>query len=233
MANPIVEAIEQAFQEMRNLDAPLAERLSYVADRVRALSSVFADAVETFVNRLERAGAGNDAPQVGDRMPEFLLPDDQGHLVSLYAMLERSPVVISFHRGHWCPHCRLNAVGLTEIQDEVKPAQLVAISAETQYYTRQLKAESGAQFPFLTDFSNGYALSLNLAIWVDDAMSSLIAGAGWDVPTFQGDTGWILPIPSVFVVGRDGIITARHVDVDYRRRLEPADLVAAVRALPH
>jgi peroxiredoxin len=230
MANPIVDAIEQAFQEVRKRDTTLAERLQYVADRVRELSTVFADAIDTFVSRLETAGAGKDAPKIGEPMPGFLLPDDDGRLLSLDTLLKTAPVVINFYRGYWCPHCRLNAVGLAEIEDEIRPAQIVAISAQTQEFARRIKAESGAHFPFLTDFANGYALSLNLAIWVDDAMSSLIAGAGWDIPSYQGTSGWILPIPSVFVVGQDGLIKARHVDADYRRRMEPAEMSKAALA---
>lgn len=230
MTHPLVMALEQAFQDVRDRDIPLGERLSYVADQVRSLSTIFAEAVDTFVSRLERTGAGKDAPQVGEPMPGFLLPDDQGHLISLEKLLENAPVAIAFHRGHWCPYCRLNAVGLAEIEDDIKPVRIVAISAETQQFTREIKAEAKASFPFLTDFGNGYALSLNIAVWVDDDMSSLIAGAGWDVPRYQGHEGWILPIPSVFVVGQDGLIKARHVDPDYRRRLELDDLRAAAKA---
>jgi peroxiredoxin len=229
MINPLVAALEQAFQDVRHNDVPLAERLGYVADQVRSLSTLFAEAVDTFVGRLERSGAGDDAPQVGEPMPGFLLPDDEGQFVSLAKLLETAPVAIAFHRGHWCPYCRLNAGGLAEVQDDLKPVQIVAISAETQQFTREIKAEAGADFPFLTDFGNGYALSLGIAVWVDDAMSSLIAGAGWDVPYYQGHDGWILPIPSVFVVGQDGLIKARHVDPDYRRRLELDDLRAAAK----
>lgn len=230
MTNPLVAALEQAFQDVRNKDVPLAERLGYVADQVRSLSTLFAEAVDTFVGRLERSGAGDDAPQVGEPMPGFLLPDDEGHFVSLATLLETAPVAVAFHRGHWCPYCRLNAGGLAQIQDDLKPVQIVAISAETQAFTRKIKAEAGARFPFLTDFGNGYALSLGIAVWVDDAMSSLIAGAGWDIPHYQGHDGWILPIPSVFVVGQDGLIKARHVDPDYRRRLE-LDALRAAAAL--
>ena len=138
---------------------------------------------------------------------------------------------IAFHRGHWCPYCRLNAVALAEVQDKLGPTRIVAISAERQAFTRTIKAEAGARFPFLTDFGNGYALSLNLAIWVDEKMCAMIAGAGWDVPTYQGQAPWVLPIPSVFVVGMDGVIRARHVDPDYRRRMEMEDLRAAVSLL--
>ena len=230
MNQPMAIALEQAFQDVRNLDAPLSVRLSQIADKVRALSPVYSAAVDTFVERLEQAGAGNQAPQVGEPMPGFILPDDQGRLISLDQLLEMAPVVIAFHRGHWCPYCRLTTAGLADIQNDIGPAQIVAISAEMQTYTRILKAESGAQFPFLTDVGNGYALSLNLAMWVDDAMAALIAGADKDIPKYQGQDGWILPIPSVFVVGQDGIIKSRHVDPDYRRRMELDDLRKAARS---
>ena len=229
MTHPLVAALEKAFQDVRDRDETLAARLAYVANEVRTKGPGFAKAVDIFVARLESAGAGNDAPKVGEPMPGFLLPDEQGHLVSLERMLEAAPVAIAFHRGHWCPYCRLNAVGLAEIQDEIKPVQIVAISAQVQQYTREIKAEAQARFPFLTDFGNGYALSLNLAVWVDDAMSAMIGGAGWDIPKYQGNEGWILPIPSVFVVGQDGLIKARHVDPDYRRRLDLDDLRSAAK----
>ncbi len=229
MSNPLVVALEQAFQDVRHKDVPLGERLAYIAERVRALSPQYADAVENFVGRLQLNNAGNSAPQVGEPMPGFMLPDDQGHLVSLEKLLVAAPVVIAFHRGHWCPYCRLSTGGLAQVQEEIKPVQIVAISAETQKFTREIKAEAGALFPFLTDMSNGYALSLGLAVWVDDMMSSLIKGAGWDVPSFQASDGWILPIPSVFVVGQDGMIKARHVDPDYRQRMDLEELLASAK----
>jgi peroxiredoxin len=235
MAATIVDELERAFQDVRDQNLPLADRLGFVAGRVRELSTVFAEAVDQFVGQLEAVAAGSEAPKVGEAMPGFLLPDDNGHLVSMEALLRESPLAIAFHRGHWCPYCRLNAVGLAEIQDEIAPVRIVAISAETGQYTRQIKADAKARFPFLTDFGNGYALSLNLAVWVPDFMSSLIDGAGWDIPKYQGSEGWILPIPSVFIVGQDGLIKARHVDPDYRRRMEPGDIIAAARnaALEH
>ena len=229
MAHPLAEALEQAFQEVRNMDLTLGERLKVIADLVRERGSGFAEAVDQFVGRLEAARAGESAPQVGDPMPLFTMPDQDGKLVSLAKLLERVPVVVAIHRGHWCPYCRLNMVGLAEIEEAAKPAQIVAMSSELQKYTRTLSEEAGGSFPFLTDVGGGYALSLNLAIWVDEEMSRMIEGAGWDAPLYQGGTGWILPIPAVFVIGQDGIIVARHVDPDYRRRMELDDLLSGVK----
>ena len=119
-------------------------------------------------------------------------------------------------------------VGLAEIEDQVRPAQIIGISAEVQHYSRQIRAEAGGDFPILTDVGAGYALSIGLAIFVDEDMSRMIEGAGWDVPLYQGGTSWVLPIPAVFVVGQDGIIVTRHVDPDYRRRMDLDQLVRSL-----
>jgi hypothetical protein len=58
----------------------------------------------------------------------------------------------------------------------------------------------------------------------------LIASAGWDMPTYQGNSAWMVPIPATFVVGSDGMITARYLDPDYRLRMETDQLRDALRA---
>ncbi len=231
MTHPLVAALEDVFQTVRNNEWPLSQRLRAIADEVRLKGPGFADAVDTFVARLEAAQAGEGAPKVGDVMPGFTMPDQDGRLVSLDEIVARGPAVLAFHRGHWCPYCRMNMVGLAEIDDQLGNARIYAISAEQQHYTRKLKTESGARFPFLTDIDGGYVLSINLAIWVDELMAGMIAGAGWDIPGYQGGQAWILPVPSVFILDGEGVVRTRHVDPDYRRRMELDAIVAGVKPL--
>jgi peroxiredoxin len=231
MTHPLVAALDDVFQAVRHNQWPLSQRLRAIADEVRTKGPGFAEAVDTFVARLEAAQAGEGAPRVGEAMPGFTMPDQDGQLIALDEIIDRGPAVLAFHRGHWCPYCRMNMVGLAEIQDRIGDARFYAISAEREHYTRKLRAESGARFPFLTDVDGGYALSINLAIWVDELMAEMIAGAGWDVPGYQGGQAWILPVPSVFILDRGGVIRTRHVDPDYRRRMELDAIVAGVRAL--
>lgn len=223
--------ILSAFERARTSEAPLGERLRIIADVVSSEYPDFTEVVEAFVGRLENAKAGESAPAVGETLAPFMLPDDNGKLVSLERLASRGPVIVAFHRGHWCPYCHLNVAALAEIEDQVRPAQIVAISPETQQYTRLLKDETGARFPFLTDVGAAYALSLNLAIWIDQKFSRAIAESGCDVPLYNGTHSWILPIPAVFVVRRDGIVAARHIDPDYRRRMEIDELLRCVEDL--
>lgn len=228
MSNALVAALDAAVREAAARPISLGERLALVANRVRELSNVYADAVDSFVSRLERAGAGANAPQVGDLMPNFMMPDQDGRMVALDQLVRGGPTVLVFHRGHWCPYCRLAMAGMAEIQASIAPKALVAISPERQKFTTMLRSEAGAEFPFLSDIGSGYALSIGLSIWVDDAMASLIAQAGWDIPEYQGMDGWIMPVPAVFVVGADGQVIARHVDPDYRRRMELDDVLGVL-----
>jgi peroxiredoxin len=38
----------------------------------------------------------------------------------------------------------------------------------------------------------------------------------------------MLPIPATFVIARDGIVTARFIDPDFRRRMSVEELIAAL-----
>lgn len=227
------EILEASTQRCRVMDAPLAQRLQAFADDVRSLDAAFADIVDRMVSRLKTSGAGETAPAPGERMHPFLLPDQDGHLVSLDQLLSRGPAVISFHRGHWCPYCRLNADALAKMEPEVTAAggQVVAITPELQQFTSELKSDSKIPFPILTDLDNGYALALNLLIWVDDEKRRAMTAAGWDISAYQGNDTWTLPIPATFVVATDGVVKARFVDPDYRKRMAIEDILTAVRQI--
>jgi peroxiredoxin len=232
MPKPLAEALEEAFRHCRDMDASLSERLDSLARAVRTLSPPFADAVERLVARLQQSGAGQAAPQIGELLPPFHLPDEAGRTVSLDQLRSNGPVAVTFHRGHWCPYCRLNTIALAKAQKEIERegSQIVAITPDRQQFAEELKTESKARFSILTDMDNGYALSLNLLIWVGAEMEQMISAAGLDIPRYQGNTSWMLPIPATFVVGTDGRVKARFVDPDYRKRMEIEGLIAALRS---
>jgi peroxiredoxin len=231
-AKPLAEALEEAFQHCRDMDASLRERLDSLAQAVRKLSPPFADAVDRLVTRLQKSGVGETAPKVGEPLPPFHLPDEAGRIISLDALLSKGPVAVTFHRGHWCPYCRLNTNALAQAQKEVERegSQIVAIMPDRQQFAEEFKNESNAGFPVLTDMDNGYAMSLNLVFWMGEEMKEIMQQRpDRDIAKFQGNDSWMLPIPATFVVRRSGRIVARFVDPDYRKRMAIDDLMMALR----
>jgi peroxiredoxin len=220
------------FEQCRDMDASLNDRLQAFSDGLRKLDGAFGAAVDRVVLRLQQSGAGEAAPRVGDPMPPFILPDEGGRLVSLEGLLRNGPVAITFHRGHWCPYCRISMNAMAQAQREIAPdgGQIVAIMPERQRFAEALKTEANATFPVLTDMDNGYAMSLNLVFWVGGELKRFISERGRDVPSYQGNASWMFPIPATFVMGRDRLITARFVDPDYRKRMAIEDMLQALRA---
>jgi len=52
-----------------------------------------------------------------------------------------------------------------------------------------------------------------------------------DLPTFNGDDSWTLPMPSRFIVDQDAVIRAADVNLDHRVRPEPDTAIEALKIL--
>jgi peroxiredoxin len=232
MTSPPLTALREAFVHCRDLDGSLDERLSAYSQAVRNFIPTYANAVDDLVRRLTQSGAGSNAPRPGEPMPPFILPDETGRLVRLEQMLARGPLAITFHRGHWCPWCRISINALVRVHGRIAEAggQVVAIMPDRQLFAAQFKRDAASPFPVLTDMDNGYALSLNLAIWLGPDLERLLSSYGRLLPEYQGNDAWTLPIPATFVVAQDGIVRTRFVDPDFRKRMAVEELIDALRA---
>ncbi|MGB6948306.1 MAG: peroxiredoxin-like family protein [Methyloceanibacter sp.] len=232
MTTPVFHSLDEAFFYCRDMDTSLRERLDLFSAAARRLRPAMQEAVDRMVERLMANEAGIAAPQVGDIMPPFVLPNERGELVSLAGLCKVGPVAITFHRGHWCPYCRISSRALAEAQAKVavEGAQIVAVMPDRHQFAAKFKGEAKVRYPVLTDMDNGYALSLNLAIWVGAEVQGLMASSGRDLPHYQGNEAWLLPLPATFVVDMEGIVSARFIDPDYRRRMAIEDLLVAVRS---
>ena len=231
--NPAAHAaLGDAFMRCRDMDGSLSERLEAYSSAVRNIIPGYATAGDKLISKLTTSEAGKNAPKPRAVMPPFLLPDETGHLVSLADLLRNGPVAITFHRGHWCPWCRISLKTLVEAQGRIQQVggHVAAIIPERQKFAAEFKAEAKSPFPVLTDMDNAYALELNLAIWIGPDLERLLSSYGRDLPEYQANDSWMLTIPATFVVGRDGREKARFLDPDFRRRVAVEELIHALAA---
>ena len=225
------DPLDNVLRQICSMEAPLNERLALYSAALRDYAPSYADAYEDLVTRLQAARAGSSAPGAGDRMPFFALPDHTNHLHNLHEILANGPVVVSFNRGHWCHYCLAELSALENALSEIQAAggQVVSIMPEMREFTKQVAEATKNAFPILSDENNGYAMSLNLVIWIGDRVRDLLVGDGLQLEYSQGNDSWFVPIPATFVVGRDGVIIARLVDPDFRRRMDIEEVIAALR----
>lgn len=110
-------------------------------------------------------------------------------------------------------------------------ASLVAISPELPDDSLSTSEKNELAFPVLSDVGNHVARRYGLVFKLADALRQPMEKFGIDLGKVNGDPSWELPIPATYVIARDGIIRLAFVDADYRRRLEPAEILAALQAL--
>ena len=203
-------------------------------DQIRSqVPEEIATAVSIELAALARSGIANGALGVGAEAPDFALPDRHGQTVRLSALLARGPVVLTFYRGGWCPYCNLQLRAYQAILADIESlgATLVAISPQTPDYTVSTVDEKGLRFPVLSDVGNGVARKYGLVFVLSESLQDLQKKFGNEVPRFNGDSSWELPMPATFVISRDGVIRLASVDSDYRRRLEPAAILAQLAGI--
>lgn len=194
----------------------------------------FMKGVDEVIQQAKVFQEGINALGLSQQAPLFQLPNPQGQHVDLQDLLNKGPVVLTFYRGSWCPYCNLQLRALQARLKEIKAlgAELVAISPQVPDDSLTEDQISNMDFIVLSD---------------QDAKTAAQYGVAWEVPAFllqhmRDDRGLdlesinngnasILPIPATFILDKSGKVVWRFVDLDYRTRSEPDDIINALQNL--
>ncbi|WP_422931804.1 peroxiredoxin-like family protein [Singulisphaera sp. PoT] len=187
---------------------------------------------EQGIEELRKAGIVEKALKVGDRAPEFELPDATGKEVKLSELLARGPVIITWYRGGWCPYCNIALRGFHKRLPEIRAAgaNLVAISPETPDNSLSTAEKNHLDFDVLSDRGNKVARAFGIAYKLPKVVADQFKGR-LDLAKHNGDDSGELPLGVTYIVDGSGIIRYAFVDADYRKRAEPAEVLAALRRL--
>jgi peroxiredoxin len=197
--------------------------------------NVPASVIETMhraTSELIASGAAAKALKAGDHAPSFVLNDADGRPVAAANLLSEGPIVVSFYRGVWCPYCNMELQALQGALPSFRElgAQLVAISPQNAVNSRKSIRTNGLEFPILSDPGNETAAAFGLRFKLPDYLVELYKSLKNELPAFNGDASWTLPMPGRFVIGQDGVILYAEVNPDYTRRPEPEDMLPALRS---
>lgn len=194
----------------------------------------FMKGVDATIEQAKAFQEGENAIKVGQTAPNFELPNPQGNTVSLSNLLEKGPVVVTFYRGGWCPYCNLQLRALQAKLGEIHAlgATLVAISPQVPDGSLTKDEISEMDFTVLSDQDANVASQYGVAWEVPEfLMEHMRVDRQLDFEKINNGNSTILPIPATFVLDKNGVVTWRFVDVDYRTRSEPEDIIIALKAL--
>jgi len=188
---------------------------------------------EAKVAELTRTFPRDKIRAVGDLAPAFTLPDAQGRPVSPSAALREGPVVVTFYRGGWCPYCNIQLRAYQEALPQImaRDARLFAISPQRPDASLTTAEKNELAFDVLSDAGNAVARAFGLVYALPQELRDALSANGKALPGINGDDSWELPLTGTFVIGRDSRIALAWVDTDYRRRLAPEEIIAALDGL--
>ena len=212
----------------------LKEQTDAKVESGRKGNPAFMKGVDDAIAQAKAFQQGNDALKISQKAPDFQLPNQQGKLTSLINLLEKGPVVVTFYRGSWCPYCNLQLRALQARLDEIKAlgAELVAISPQVPDDSLTKDEISEMDFTVLSDQDAKVASKYGVAWEVPKfLLDHMRVDRQLDLETINNGNADILPIPATFVLDKEGKVVWRFVDVDYRTRSEPSDIIEALQAL--
>jgi peroxiredoxin len=147
---------------------------------------------------------------VGEKVPYFELPDQQGYPWSLSGELEVGPVVLVFYRGDWCSYCngQLASYARRFEEFERRGAQVAGVSVDPPENSAQLVGKLQLPFPLLSDPRG--ELTKRLGLWDEE----------------EG-----VAKPSILVLDRTGEVRYRYSGSDFADRPHDEEVFAALKGI--
>lgn len=158
--------------------------------------------------------------KVGDKAPVFSAAAHSGTNIKLQELTAKGPVVLFFYRGYWCPFCNKQ---LSQLQDSLqfltdKGATVLAITPEKSESIDKTIAKTKATYEIISDTTNSILKKYGVDFIVDDKTVERYKGFGVDFAKVNGNAENVLPVPGVFIIGKDGNFKYLFFNTDYRKR---------------
>ncbi|MCW3117712.1 MAG: AhpC/TSA family protein [Chitinophagaceae bacterium] len=175
---------------------------------------------------------GQEKPEglfIHSKAPDFKAKDLTGVAVNLKDFRKKGPVVLVFYRGNWCPYCNK---ALSRLQDSLqfikeKGATLIAITPEGQEGIIKTAEKTKAEFPIIYDEDLKIMKAYEVAYKVDDKAVSRYKNFDIDLAANnnQKPDAVYLPVPAVYIIDREGNITYRYFEPDYKKRASVKEIL--------
>lgn len=182
---------------------------------------------------LKQQGIEGKALLAGDRAIDFTLPNVSGKNINLKETLVKGPVVLNIYRGGWCPYCNLELRALKEALPDIQAqgAQLIAIAPQLPDRSVETVERHQLEFEVLSDVGNNVSRQYGLVFTLPESLRPIYEKFNLDVPGYNGDDSFELPMPATYVIRQNGEIAHAFVDADYTQRMEPADIIKVLKEL--
>ena len=170
--------------------------------------------------------------KVGATVPTLTLATADGTPFDVSEAIRQKPTVLVFYRGGWCPYCNIQLKQLVDVESHLLTLgyQLLAISTDKPEKLQETLTKDKLNYTLLSDSKMIACSAFGIAFKVEEQLVQKYKGYDIDLEAASGEMHHLLPVPSVFIVGADGIIKFSYVNPNYKVRLDPDVMLAAAKA---
>jgi peroxiredoxin len=108
--------------------------------------------------------------------------------------------------------------------------QVIAISPDRPEKIQAMQAKSDYVYTLLSDSDLTAARAFGLAFKVSSEDVAMLLKYQIDIEDASGKDHHLLPVPAVYIVGKDGKIEFNYVNPVYSVRVQPSVVLAAAKA---
>jgi len=168
-----------------------------------------------------------DGLNVNDSAPNFKSVDQNGKAVILNNLLKSGSVVLVFYRGEWCPYCNKQLMALEDSlkMKTNKGAKLIAITSEKQENITKTIQKTKATYSIISDDSLKIMTAYKVVFELDVKTTEKYKNWGFNLSDMNGTNENNLPVPAVYIINKEGKITFKYFDTNYKNRVSVAEIL--------
>ena len=165
---------------------------------------------------------------IGEMVPNMLLPDANGSIQNVNALIQSKPTVLVFYRGGWCPYCSKQLSGLQTAKADLDKMgyQLIAISTDSPQRLSETMGKQMLDYALFSDSNLKVAKAFGIAFQAPKAYRPMLPKT-----TGGKDSELLLPVPSVFILDQKGKIQFEYINPNYQERMNPALLISVAKSI--
>ncbi|HPW98757.1 MAG TPA: peroxiredoxin family protein [Flavobacterium sp.] len=178
--------------------------------------------------------AQNDLPKsatdiapllIGEKAPNTSLKTIDGKSVSFLETLDKKKTILVFYRGGWCPYCNQHLSALAEAEPELIKLgyKIIAISPDSSKSLQETKSKDEVNYTLLSDSKNNFSKAFGIAFEAPKNYEKYLLKGSDNVNSS------IIPVPSVFILDKEGTILFEYIAPDYKHRLSNELLMAVAK----
>lgn len=169
---------------------------------------------------------------VGSTLPESMLRDVQGNELSSGQIFTDKPTVLIFYRGSWCPYCSKHMSAIAKLEPELLEMgfQIIGVTPDSPEKIEKFEDKKKLNYTVYSDSKMEFADAMGLGFTLDEKTLKNYKTWGINLEKASGgETHHRLPVPAVYILNQEGVVTFSYVNPNYKVRASEELIQAAAQ----